>query len=60
MGLERGIAMRYDVTIHDVSATSTPRSRATCGSATTIIVEFSGTRRLPSATEIASHRPLTS
>src|SRR6266566_1919859 len=52
--------MRYEVTIQLVSATSTLRSRATCGRATTIIVEFNGTSRLPSATEIASHRAFRS
>src|SRR5437773_5717719 len=60
IGCSAAIAMRYEVTIQLVSATSTLRSRATCGRATTIIVEFSGTSRLPSATEIASHRAFRS
>src|SRR5438105_1428772 len=59
IGCSAAIAMRYEVMIQLVSATSTRRSRATCGKATTIIVEFSGTSRLPRATEIASHRVVT-
>src|SRR6267143_3153486 len=60
IGCSEAIAIRYEVTIHDVSPTSTPRSRATCGRATTIIVEFSGTSRLPSATDSASDLKFTS
>src|SRR4030081_2151766 len=59
MGCSEAIAIRYDVTIHEVAATSTRRSRATCGSATTIMVEFSGTSRLLIATEMASQRDVT-
>ena len=42
------------VTIHEASRTPTPRSRDSAGSATTIMVEFSGTSRLPSATATTS------
>ena len=43
------MTMRYDVMSHADERRSAPRSRAMSGSATTIIVEFSGTSRLPSA-----------
>src|SRR5258708_2106998 len=50
IGCSEAIAMRYDVTSHARVTRSAPRSRPMSGSATTIIVEFRGTSRLPSAT----------
>ena len=50
IGWSDAIAMRYDVTSQASVTGSAPRSRPMSGSATTIIVEFSGTRRLPRAT----------
>ncbi len=50
IGWSEAIAMRYEVMSQASVTRSAPRSRPMSGSATTIIVEFSGTSRLPSAT----------
>ncbi len=51
MGCSAAIAMRYVVMSHDAAATSVPASRVMAGSATTSIVELSGTSALPIATD---------
>src|SRR5438445_7755163 len=51
IGWSAAMAMRYVVMSHDADARSEPASRAVAGSATTSIVEFSGTSAFPSAIE---------
>jgi hypothetical protein len=48
--------MRYVVISHDAAAISVPASRAIAGSATTSIVELSGTSALPMAIDKMSFR----
>ncbi len=50
IGCSEAITMRYEVMSQAAASRSAPRSREMSGSATTIIVEFRGTSRLPSAT----------